>query len=105
MRCKITSKEKPKGYCLFNDNEELEKAPDKYKKQILDSIISQNQCIKNFLMYKNLENEIVFKYFIKSKNPKLKQLVLEVSPNFKKLMIEMQKLNINWSRNSVKDFV
>ncbi len=73
-------------YNLFNDNEELEKTPDKYKKQILDSIISQNQCIKNFLMDKNLENEIVFKYFIKSKNPKLKQSILEVSPNLK-LMI------------------
>jgi hypothetical protein len=74
------------------------------------TIIKQNEKIDDFLSDQNSEQHIICKFIIKSKskikskNPKLK-LIIEVSPELRKIILNLNKLNIEWSRHSVKDFI
>jgi hypothetical protein len=49
--------------------------------------------------------ELVMKFFIKSKNENFRHLVVETEPKLRKLKLESKKLNIFWSRNTVKNFI
>ena len=71
---------------------------------IKELIIAQNETIENYLNSNN-ENELNCKFLIKSKNTEFNHLVIEVSPQLRKLILRLEKLNIQWSRHSVRDFV
>jgi hypothetical protein len=71
---------------------------------IKDTIIKQNQKISQYFTDKS-SDELITKFFIKSKNENFKHLVIEITPALRQLIIETQKLNIYWSRHSVKDFI
>jgi hypothetical protein len=75
-----------------------------FMQYIKDSIISRNNTIEDFV--KNNES-CVFecKFLIKSKNINLQHLIIEVSPQLRKLLLSMEKVNILWHRHQVKDFI
>jgi hypothetical protein len=102
---KIPIKKNPRLiiYNLFNDNNSLENNEQNIQ-EIKDSIISQNEIIEKYLNNNN-EKDLNCKYLIKSKNPKLEHLIIEVSPELRKILLGLNKLNIGWSRHSVKDFI
>lgn len=90
-------------YNLFNDCDK-QLTDEEVMKEIKESIITQNIEINNY-MKENNENDLITKFFIKSKNENFRHLIIETTPQLRKIIINAQKLNINWSRNSVKDFV
>jgi hypothetical protein len=99
---KIPKKKNPRIiiYNLFKvENNESNKI------DIKEALIEQNIDIKNYLKKNDKENDLKIKYFIKAKNEKLCHLVIEVTAELRKIIINAQKVNIHWSRHSVKDFV
>ncbi len=100
---KIPNKKNPRViiYNLFNDNQNQNK--ESLMQEIKESIVAQNETIKNHLSEN--EDDLICKYLIKSKNINHCHLVVEVSPKLRRIILELEKLNINWSRHSVKDFI
>jgi len=72
-------------------------------KKLKDAIISQNITIDDFVS----NNDSVFecKYFIRSKNQNFQHLIIEISPELRKIFLSLEKVNIFWSRHYVKDFI
>ena len=90
-------------YNIYNDKESDQSIEDQMN-EIKETIISQNDDIKQFIT-DNTTEELITKFFVKSKNESFKHLVIEVTPGLRKVLINCQKLNIFWSRNTVKDFI
>ena len=86
------------------DDKDSDKTKEQQMEEIKESIVAQNEAINEYMKTTNSE-VLKTKFFIKSKSENFKHLVIEVSPELRKIINNLQKLNINWSRNSVKDFI
>jgi len=101
---KIPKKSNPR-IIVYNIYNEREQTLDQMKQELQNSIINRNRDISSYLENKNIENEMIFKYFIRSKQQNLNHLVIEVTPELRKVFLNLQKINLLFTRNGVKDFV
>ncbi len=90
-------------YNIFNDKDS-EQSDQQHMTAIKEYLIAQNEKISDYFEDRDSE-ELVMKFFIKSKNENFRYSVIETEPKLRKLILESKKLNIFWLRNTVKDFI
>lgn len=101
---KIPQKKNPR-LIIYNLNNEFDSENREQKfDEIKETIISQNQSLKT-LIEDSEKEELKIKYVLKARNPNFCHLIIETTPQVRKTILNLQKLNILWSRHAVKDFV
>jgi hypothetical protein len=68
-------------------------------------LLNRIKKLMTFSAIKIVNNTLSANLLVNRKNPKLKHLIIEVSPEIRKIILNINKLNIEWSRHSVKDFI
>ncbi len=82
-------------YNVFHETDENE---------FSEMLINRNEKIKNFID-NNVNEKITFKFMLKAKNPLFKHAVIEVTPELRKIIINLRKINVMLSRCDVEDFI
>jgi hypothetical protein len=96
---KIPTKKSPK-MIIYNLSNDIT------KEELIEAIPKQNPLIADLLSKsRNIESQIKFKFFTKSNFKDCKNAVIEVPPELRKLLINLNKINIVWSKCSVKDYI
>jgi hypothetical protein len=69
----------------------------------IENIIKQNSIFDN--MTESINENIVYKFSLRSRNPNLEHIVIETTPKIRKLIIENNTINIEWNRCKVAHFI
>lgn len=94
MEIKIPEKKKPK-LIIYNISNGIE------AEEIERGLIKQYTAITGT----TTKGKINFRFFTKSKNPNLRNAVIEVTPLARKTLLNFGKVYIGWSRCTINDFI
>jgi hypothetical protein len=93
---KVPSKKQPKIiiYNIPTDTTDTE---------LMNSIMSQNKTLAE-RHKRTTKPQMEFKFFTRSRNENTKHAVIEVTPEMRKVLLSLEKLNVQFSRHTIEDF-
>ncbi|XP_023214383.1 uncharacterized protein LOC111617305 [Centruroides sculpturatus] len=98
LKTKVPSRRKPR-VVLYGV------ATDITKDEITECLYEQNEIIKTNMTAEEFSNNTEVKFQFGNKNKNTTNWVLETTPTIRKLMIQIKKTNLGWTRCGVDDYI
>jgi len=73
------------------------------EQEVLDDLKSQNAAIGDYSA-RRVTQALKIKFFTKTKREGLKNAVIEVNPEMRHILLNLEKVKLSWTRCSVKEF-